>query len=348
MNHRSGRPNRFFFLLAALALPGAAAFASGDLSWTASVSSTIISVGFAGFALVALLALFVTVQFLVKALKESSQAKKEAKAHAPASAVKEGDASLSIGFGLSVLFAAVALGLLFLAFIFVLSGLDLTATKSFSTIIMTMGFAGFVLFALYLVSLPFMALWEGRKKPVESVSAPTAVGLSPEAALPAPSLTRRSFLSLLGWAWVTFTAASLGALSTVLRFFFPNVTFEPPLKFKAGFPNTYSIGVDERYKDAHKVWIVRNDQGFYALSTTCTHLGCTPNWLQAEQKFKCPCHGSGFYITGVNFEGPAPRPLERFQITVADDGQIQIDESVKFQKELGQWGLPGSFLDYKA
>ena len=38
----------------------------------------------------------------------------------------------------------------------------------------------------------------------------------------------------------------------------------------------------------------------------CTHLGCTPNWLEAEQKFKCPCHGSGFYKDGINFEGPAP------------------------------------------
>ena len=348
MIHRGGRPNRFFFLLAALALPGAAAFASGDLSWTASVSSAIINIGFAGFAIVAALVLFVTAQFLVKALKESAQARKEAKAHAPLHASKEGNASFSIGFGLSVLFAAVALGLLFLVFLFVLTGLDLSITKSFSSLIITMGFAGFVLFVLYLVSLPLMALWEGRKKPIESVSAPAAAGLGPEAALPAPSLTRRSFLSILGWAWVTFTAASLGALSTVLRFFFPNVTFEPPLKFKAGFPDTYKIGVDERFKSSNRVWIVRNDQGFYALSTICTHLGCTPNWMQADQKFKCPCHGSGFYITGINFEGPAPRPLPRFNITMTDDGQLQIDEGVQYQYELGQWGLPGSFLDYKA
>jgi len=108
------------------------------------------------------------------------------------------------------------------------------------------------------------------------------------------------------------------------------------------------MGVDERYKDSQRVWIVRNQQGFYALSTICTHLGCTPNWLSAEQKFKCPCHGSGYYITGVNFEGPAPRPLERFQIGLTDDGQIVVDKNTKFQSELGQWGLPGSFLDYKA
>lgn len=163
-----------------------------------------------------------------------------------------------------------------------------------------------------------------------------------------PAMTRRSFITLLGWAWIAFTAATMGALTTCLRFFFPNVTFEPPLKFKVGFPDQFSIGVDNRFKDEHRVWIVRNDQGFYALSTICTHLGCTPNWLQSEQKFKCPCHGSGFYVTGINFEGPAPRPLERFNIALADDGQIQVDEGQKYQYELGQWGLPGAFLDYKA
>jgi cytochrome b6-f complex iron-sulfur subunit len=146
-------------------------------------------------------------------------------------------------------------------------------------------------------------------------------------------MTRRSFITLLGWAWIAFTAATMGALTTCLRFFFPNVTFEPPLKFKVGFPDQFSIGVDNRFKDEHRVWIVRNDQGFYALSTICTHLGCTPNWLQSEQKFKCPCHGSGYYISGINFEGPAPRPLERFNITLADDGQIQVDESQKYQYE---------------
>jgi hypothetical protein len=60
------------------------------------------------------------------------------------------------------------------------------------------------------------------------------------------------------------------------------------------------------------------------LIAVCTHLGCSPNWLPAENKFKCPCHGSGFYMSGVNFEGPAPRPLERARIVLADDGQILI------------------------
>jgi cytochrome b6-f complex iron-sulfur subunit len=73
-------------------------------------------------------------------------------------------------------------------------------------------------------------------------------------------------------------------------------------------------------------------------------LGCTPNWLEAEQKFKCPCHGSGFYMDGVNFEGPAPRPLERYAIHLAADGQIEIDKSKTFQEEMGQWTDPSCFI----
>ena len=76
----------------------------------------------------------------------------------------------------------------------------------------------------------------------------------------------------------------------------------------------------------------------------CTHLGCTPNWLNAEQKFKCPCHGSGVRKTGINFEGPAPRPLERFRIVLADDGQIVIDKTKKYQQEKGQWSDSEAFL----
>ena len=92
------------------------------------------------------------------------------------------------------------------------------------------------------------------------------------------------------------------------------------------------------------MWIERSDSGFYALRSVCTHLGCTPNWLSAEAKFKCPCHGSGFYMSGVNFEGPAPRPLERYRIALGDDGQILIDKSRIFQQEKGQWDDPDSFL----
>ncbi|MCB0418216.1 MAG: hypothetical protein KDD39_11225, partial [Bdellovibrionales bacterium] len=60
---------------------------------------------------------------------------------------------------------------------------------------------------------------------------------------------------------------------------------------------------------------------------------------------KCPCHGSGFYKTGINFEGPAPRPLERFKIGLSEDGQIFVDKNKKYQQEKGEWDDPDSFLE---
>jgi cytochrome b6-f complex iron-sulfur subunit len=179
---------------------------------------------------------------------------------------------------------------------------------------------------------------------------PAAAKPTPSAAKPA--MGRRSFLSWMTLAWTAFTASMLAAVTATARFMFPNVLFEPPPTFKAGYPNEIQVGqVDERFKQKYAVWLVRtaydqyaNTSGIFALSTVCTHLGCTPNWLEAEQKFKCPCHGSGYYKTGVNFEGPTPRPLERYAISLADDGQILVDKSRKFQQEKGEWNNPAAFL----
>src|SRR5437667_5708987 len=163
-----------------------------------------------------------------------------------------------------------------------------------------------------------------------------------------PLLTRRAWIGL---SWGAVTAASAAALAATGRFMFPNVLNEPPQQFKAGFPNEYGMGVDERWKEKFGIWIVRvaedieqHVSGFYAIITVCTHLGCTPNYLSAENKFKCPCHGSGYRTSGVNFEGPAPRPLERARIVLAEDGQILVDKSRHFQRELGQWSDPEAFL----
>ena len=160
-------------------------------------------------------------------------------------------------------------------------------------------------------------------------------------------VSRRRFVSVLGVAWGLFIGANLAALGAMTRFLFPNVLYEPPQEFKAGFPAEFTVdAVDTRYTASHAVWIVRESTGFYVLSTVCTHLGCTPNWLQSDEKFKCPCHGSGFIKSGVNVEGPAPRPLERFKITLAEDGQLLIDKNTKFQEEKGQWALEGAFLPF--
>jgi len=164
------------------------------------------------------------------------------------------------------------------------------------------------------------------------------------------TVSRRGFFGwLFNWvtvAWLALAGAVGGLASIAGRFFFPNVLFEPVAKFKAGHVEDYAIGeVDERWKELHGIWIVRTEHTMYALITICTHLGCTPNWLPSQNKFKCPCHGSGYYRSGVNFEGPAPRPLERAKITIDPaDGQIVVDKSVSFHQERGEWTKPGSFL----
>jgi len=162
---------------------------------------------------------------------------------------------------------------------------------------------------------------------------------------------RRAFFSWMGVAWTAFAASMVATASATGRFMFPNVLFEPPATFKAGFPDELQPGkVDERFKQRFGVWLVRDvdvvtgEMGVYALSTVCTHLGCTPDWLEGAQKFKCPCHGSGYYKNGINFEGPTPRPLERYEIRLAADGQIEVDKNSKFQYEKDQWADPRSFL----
>ncbi len=151
---------------------------------------------------------------------------------------------------------------------------------------------------------------------------------------------------------------SLGILGLgFVRFMYPRVLFEPSTLFKAGRPDNYSPNtVSEKYVPSQRVWIIRQvdpsgTSWMIALSAICTHLGCTPRWLITDNKFKCPCHGSGFRgfdfersqdILAINFEGPAPRALERLKVWIDAAGEINVDKGVKFLFEKDQWGKPDS------
>jgi len=178
--------------------------------------------------------------------------------------------------------------------------------------------------------------------PDESAPSPAAA-----AAVTDGEVSRRGFFSWAAVAWVGFSAAIGGCVTAWGRFMFPNVLYEPPTSFKVGVPSDFPPGVvDERFKEANGVWIVNNDGKLYSLIAICTHLGCPPAWLEAQNKFKCPCHGSGYYKSGINFEGPTPRPLERARIAVdPSDGQILVDKAQKYLWEQGQWVDPNSFIE---
>jgi cytochrome b6-f complex iron-sulfur subunit len=155
--------------------------------------------------------------------------------------------------------------------------------------------------------------------------------------------SRRDFFSYAGWA--SFMA-TLGLSSLYFtRLLYPRVLFEPSPIFKAGRPEDYTVGeVSTRWVKDERVWLVRDNEGIYAVFALCTHLGCTPRWLRSESKYKWPCHGSGFTKEGINFEGPAPRALERLKIALGPDGQIVVDKSKKFLYEKGDWGKTEALL----
>src|SRR5436190_9804415 len=116
---------------------------------------------------------------------------------------------------------------------------------------------------------------------------------------------RRRFVmaSVVGFLGVNFLM--------FLRFFFPRALYEPKTSFVIGYPSDFGFGVDTKFQKDFRIWVVRNTEGIFVISAICTHLGCTPDWKPSENKFKCPCHGSGYDPEGVNFEGPAPSPMDR-------------------------------------
>ena len=124
-------------------------------------------------------------------------------------------------------------------------------------------------------------------------------------------------------------ASIVGFLGTCffmfLRFFLPRSILEPSSKFSVGFPSDYALGVDTKWQQQYRIWVDKTSDRIFVIYARCTHLGCTPDWKASENKFKCPCHGSGYDSEGINFEGPAPRPMDRAFVELDPEGQIVVD-----------------------
>jgi cytochrome b6-f complex iron-sulfur subunit len=147
--------------------------------------------------------------------------------------------------------------------------------------------------------------------------------------------------------WATVAAFLTAWLLAFFRFFLPRTLFEPATSFKIGYPEEYGLGVDTKFQQKYRIWVDRTPDRIFVIYARCTHLGCTPDWKPSENKFKCPCHGSGYDSEGVNFEGPAPRPMDRAHIETSPDGQILVDVSRLYQWPKGQpsqFNDDGSFL----
>ena len=141
-------------------------------------------------------------------------------------------------------------------------------------------------------------------------------------------LERRDFLN--GITLAALGVAGLGAGVVTYQYFSPNVLFEPATRFRVGGPDLYPVNT-VTLRASQQVYIVHTPAGFYAVSAVCTHLGCVTQWKPENGRIECPCHGSKFQPDGDKIEGPAPRPLPHFAITLSPDGELVVDklETVK-------------------
>jgi cytochrome b6-f complex iron-sulfur subunit len=133
------------------------------------------------------------------------------------------------------------------------------------------------------------------------------------------TLDRRGFF-WLGWA--SIAAASAGFLASTFRFLVPNVLYEPPSRFSIGPPTQFPAGTATFLED-HRLFVFNGAEGFYAISSTCTHLGC--NVKRAARGFECPCHGSRFDDNGAVVRGPAPKPLSWYALSLSGRGDLVVD-----------------------
>ena len=132
-----------------------------------------------------------------------------------------------------------------------------------------------------------------------------------------------------------------------VRFFLPRAIFEPSSTFKIGFPGDYALGVDTKYPQLYRIWVDKTSDRLFVVYARCTHLGCTPDWKPSENKFKCPCHGSGYDSEAINFEGPAPRPMDRAHVELDAEGQIVVDVSKLYKWPKGdrnEFNDPGAYI----
>ena len=133
---------------------------------------------------------------------------------------------------------------------------------------------------------------------------------------------RRRFLFTAGTASVV--AGILGFTAATVRFLFPNVLYEPPSRFPVGLPQDFPRG-SATFLPERRLFVFNSPQGFYAISSVCTHLGCNVRHEQS-QGFTCPCHGSAFDGLGRVVSGPAPRSLAWFGLSLSARGELVVDE----------------------
>jgi len=191
----------------------------------------------------------------------------------------------------------------------------------------------------------------------DQLSAPSVSAAPPRAATPAKPAASAAVVETTSdppvnkmrrrIVWATVAGSLITFFLMFVRFFLPRSILEPSSTFRIGPPADYAIGVDTKWQQQYRIWVTRTSDRLFVIYARCTHLGCTPDWKASENKFKCPCHGSGYDSEGINFEGPAPRPMDRAKVSLDAEGQILVDVGTLFEWPKGEKGHfedPGAFI----
>ncbi len=178
--------------------------------------------------------------------------------------------------------------------------------------------------------------------PPAAKAAPRPVGAVVESTPDAPVNKMRRRI-----VWASIVGFLTTCFLMFLRFFLPRSILEPSSKFSVGFPSDYALGVDTKWQQQYRIWVDKTSDRIFVIYARCTHLGCTPDWKASENKFKCPCHGSGYDSEAINFEGPAPRPMDRAHVELDAEGQIVVDIGKLYKWPKGdrnEFNDPGAYI----
>jgi cytochrome b6-f complex iron-sulfur subunit len=147
---------------------------------------------------------------------------------------------------------------------------------------------------------------------------------NPEALASSSEVGRRQFFIRIGLGSIAVT--TLGAVVLGYKFLSPNALYEPSPIVNAGKPDCYPL--DSVTLDlAARIYVVHEQEGFFALTAICKHLGCITVWNPELAVIACPCHGSQFHRNGTKITGPATGPLPRLRMWLSDSGDLMVDRA---------------------
>ena len=143
---------------------------------------------------------------------------------------------------------------------------------------------------------------------------------SPPSRLDPEPTPRRDFLGLAS-LWAAGSALMFATIG-MMRLPKAAVLSSPSKKFLVKLPESLALG-ESFEPPGRSVVLFRDEEGVYALSKVCTHLGCLVK--KSSAGFDCPCHGSQFALDGTVVKGPAPQPLVWHKVTRVGSGYV-VDE----------------------